>query len=238
MTTGDTGASGEARLKQEVGNLLHELRTLLNGASGFTEMALGIASDRRQLEYLHNALESMRNMTDLMNKILDLGMNGDDCPPNEEALLLRSLVQTYLTTLSLEADKAGVTLHNEVPPTIRLRGDRTRVLQIVGNLTNNAIKYNKPGGSVWVRGAVVQGRIELEVEDTGIGIDGSGDDVFGHRIREHERPEVADKDGYGIGLSLVKNLLHLHGGGITFESIPGKGTIFTAHFSHERTIEA
>ena len=129
----------------------------------------------------------------------------------------RALAKAHKVSLELEPVSAGQIL----------RGDREQLVQAVGNLLENGIKYNRPGGRVTVRAAVAGGDCRIEVEDTGIGIPAEDLARVFERFYRVDKGRSRESGGTGLGLSIVKHVAEAHGGAVEVESRPGQGTLFT-----------
>jgi signal transduction histidine kinase len=120
-------------------------------------------------------------------------------------------------------------LVNDVPADLAsVRGDADRLTQILSNLVSNAVKYSPAGGRVrvWGRPAEEAGRVELGVDDEGLGIPAELQSRIFERFYRVSSPETRGISGAGVGLSIVKGLVDLHGGTIRCESEPGHGASF------------
>ena len=208
----------------------HELRTPLNAIIGFSEMLsnedqLRVDSRRRQ-EYARLINESGYHLLAVVNDILDMSrLETGDFEITPEPFKLATVMTSCHDLLMLKARHAGVTLRcGPLPEVPDIVADKRAVKQILINLISNAIKFTNRGGTVTL-GATVEGRqVLISVEDTGIGIAAEdlarvGDPFFqarGSYTRQH--------DGAGLGLSIVKGLVNLHGGDLEIHSRLGEGT--------------
>nr|WP_122012761.1 ATP-binding protein [Maliibacterium massiliense] len=211
-----------------VANVTHELKTPLTSIRGYTELLKAKQRDPETARAFYDIidLESERLQT-LIEDLLSLSEieNARDeavacCDASKEA---RTLQQRF----SPIADAAQVALAVEAQPDIRLPMPAGRFAQLLGNLMDNAIKYNVPGGSVRVTLWRERRAACLRVRDTGIGIDAQ------HHARIFERFYRVDKSrsramgGTGLGLSIVKHIVQRYGGDIRMDSRPQEGTTFT-----------
>jgi signal transduction histidine kinase len=136
------------------------------------------------------------------------------------------LVQETFATLAAKADACGVTLHNEVAPGATVRADRRRLEQMLTNLIDNAVKFNRRGGGVTVSHARA-GRDRITVSDTGDGIPAEHLSRLFERFYRVDRARSRAAGGTGLGLAIVKHLARAHGGDIGVSSTPGEGSTFT-----------
>jgi signal transduction histidine kinase len=227
------------RLKTEfLANMSHELRTPLNAVIGFSQLLeqqyFGELNDK-QLEYIHEIEGAGGHLLDLINDILDLSkIEAGRMELELETLNLEDLLESCARLVRERAARAGLELTLEVVPGLCISGDKRKLKQVIVNLLSNAVKFTPSGGRVMLkahplrRGADVRdGDIEINVEDTGIGIPLEDQDrlftpftqVDGSLSRRHE--------GTGLGLALSKRLTELHGGVIAVRSAPGHGSTFS-----------
>ncbi|MGF1592366.1 MAG: ATP-binding protein [Kiloniellaceae bacterium] len=221
------------RLKSEfIANISYELRTPLNAIIGFAEVLenqyFGELNER-QLEYSHAIVQSSQQLIALINDILDLAsieagyLQLELQPTNVHALLEsiytlgRERAHSRSIDLRLDCDEnAG-----------ELMADGRRLRQALFNLLSNALKFTREGGMVTLGARRMEDEMLLEVVDTGIGIPAEDHDrVFG-KFERGSRDQR--QGGAGLGLSLVKSLIELHGGRVELESHVGGGTRVTCH---------
>ncbi|MBI4966997.1 MAG: sensor histidine kinase [Rhodospirillales bacterium] len=211
-------------------NMSHELRTPLNAIIGFSEM-LDFDSKHplsvKQREYVGHVIESGRHLLGLINEVLDLArVESGRIEVTLESVQLEPMLNRVHRVLALQAERGEVTMVVEPGAWPQVRADPTRLYQALLNLGSNAIKYNRPGGSVTVAVKVLNDeRARIEVSDTGIGIPLE-------REAELFKPfnrigaEATSIEGTGIGLSLTRQLVELMGGMIGYQSRPHQGSIF------------
>ena len=214
-------------------NVSHELRTPLNAIIGFAEMLasteLAPREPAKQREYATIIHQSGQHLLAVVNSILDASKiesgNFDILP---EPFDLGELIHLCRDMVSLKAEQAGIDLKSEVTAGLReVVGDKRAYKQIVINLLSNALKFTPKGGHVTIGARLEGNSVLLAVVDTGIGIGPSdlprlGDPFFQARSN-YDRPY----DGTGLGLSVVRGLVGLHGGAIAIESAPEEGTCVT-----------
>ena len=212
-------------------NMSHELRTPLNAILGFSEvLAQGMFGgvNEKQAEYLHDILESGRHLLSLINDILDLSkIEAGRMELELSEFDLPQAIQNALTLVRERALRRGIALHYNINDRIgQIRADERKIKQVLLNLLSNAIKFTPEGGQIEVRAAPMDGRVEVAVSDTGIGIAPEDlETVF----EEFRQVGTADKkaEGTGLGLALAKKFVELHGGRIWVESAVGRGSTFT-----------
>ena len=213
-----------------IATLSHELRTPLNAIIGFAEMlaspTLSPQDPAKQRDYATIIGTSGQHLLAVVNSLLDLskldaGKFELCCEPFE----ISELIRACCDMVGLKAEQAGVALRVEIAPDLEpLLGDRRACKQIVLNLLSNALKFTPREGRVTVSARPEGNAVLISVLDTGIGmvprdLARLGDPFFQVR-NDYGRPY----EGTGLGLSVVKGLVGLHGGTITVESAPGEGT--------------
>jgi signal transduction histidine kinase len=212
-------------------NMSHELRTPLNAIIGFSEV-LGARMfgevNAKQAEYLQDILESGQHLLSLINDILDLSKIEAGRMELEAADFdLASAIDNALILVRERASRGGVTLASTVDEHLGLiRGDERKVKQVLLNLLSNALKFTSEGGRIDVRAALRDGRAEVSVADTGVGIAPEDQEAV---FEEFRQVGTADRkvEGTGLGLALSRKFVELHGGRIRVESELGRGATFT-----------
>ncbi len=217
------------RVRQEfLSNVSHELRTPLTAILAFVETledgALeDAASSRRFLSIIRRNAERMHNLID---DILELSaIEAGTVKVEIVELPLRALVGDVLTALARRAEERRVSLVNEVAPDAVVFADPGRLEQMLTNLVDNAVKFNREGGRVTVsheRGA----RDRITVTDTGDGITPEHVRRIFERFYRVDRARSRGMGGTGLGLAIVKHLARAHGGEVGVHSTPGEGSTF------------
>jgi two-component system, OmpR family, phosphate regulon sensor histidine kinase PhoR len=212
-----------------IANVSHELRTPLTAIQGYLETLLGGALDepehaRRFVEIALRHTERLgrllNDLTDLSN--IELGKVSLRLAPTA----VRPLVDSVLELVSAKARDGEVALHAEVSETVTVLADHDRLLQILINLADNAVKYTPAGGAVTLRAhATPEGRVELSVSDTGIGIPRADLPRITERFYRVDKARSRELGGTGLGLAIVKHLVLAHGGDLAIDSEEGRGTI-------------
>jgi len=211
----------------------HELRTPLNAIIGFSDILarelFGTFNDERQREYVGLIHHSGEHLLTLVNTMLDMSkIEAGRYEVFVEAFPIGDVIDSCDAMLRLQASNRGVTLTRRLARGVgEVVADRSAVQQILINLVGNAIKFTEPGGVVNVDAAIRDGRLQLVVSDTGIGIPAEQLATIGEPFVQVQNELGRHYEGTGLGLSLVKGLVDLHGGGFTIESSEGKGTVVT-----------
>jgi two-component system, OmpR family, phosphate regulon sensor histidine kinase PhoR len=211
-----------------IANVSHELRTPLTAIQGYLETLLGGALEEREharrfveIAFRHTERlgRLLNDLTDLSN--IELGKVSLRLTPTP----LGPLVDSVLELVAAKARDGEVTLHAEVSEGLGVRADHDRLLQILINLVDNAVKYTPAGGAVTVQARRTgDGRVALSVSDTGIGIPRADLPRITERFYRVDKARSRELGGTGLGLAIVKHLVLAHGGDLTIESDEGRGT--------------
>jgi GAF domain-containing protein len=212
-------------------NMSHELRTPLNAIIGFSE----VLSERmfgelneKQEEYLKDIYASGTHLLSLINDILDLSkIEAGRMELELTDFDLPTALDNALTLVRERAGRRSITLQTSVDERLgEIRADERKVRQVVLNLLSNAIKFTPEGGSIEVRAVPKAGFVEVSVSDTGVGIAPEDQEAV---FEEFRQVGTADKkvEGTGLGLTLCRKFVELHGGRIWVKSQVGAGSTFT-----------
>jgi signal transduction histidine kinase len=217
------------RLKSEfIANVSYEVRTPLNTILGFAQILseeyFG-KLNRRQKEYSQGILDASNGMMSVVSDILDLAtIEAGMIALELDTVELHSMLAGVFGLIRERARRRTLTLEFDCPPRIGwVVADEKRLKQVVFNLLSNAVAFTPPRGTVRLEVARQDETVSISVSDTGVGIPQADQErVF----RTFERGSVpgASQGGAGLGLSLVKRFIELHGGTVELESLPNKGT--------------
>jgi signal transduction histidine kinase len=216
------------RLKSEfIANVSYELRTPLNAIIGFAEMLANQyfgELNARQLDYSRGILDSSHRLMSLINDILDLATIEAGYMALETGRVdIREMLDSVMTLTRERARNQNLSLTLHCPPDIgTIEADERRLKQALFNLISNAIKFTPANGSIVLEAQRNLEGLRLGVADTGVGIP-AADQARVFEKFERGNPQ-ARESGAGLGLSLVKSLVELHGGSVTIDSRPGHGT--------------
>lgn len=218
-----------AQKTEFLSRMSHELRTPMNAILGFSQLLQHQPQTEEGRECLAEVLAAGKHLNDLISELLFLSrIEAGVVKIENTTLSLNDLVANCLTVVCEEARKKSIILHNALGDdvVIFVHADPVKLKQVVINLLTNAIKYNKPGGSVTISSRPAENdRVRLEVKDTGIGIrDSELSDIFTPMTRLENGVSVAD--GSGIGLTIAKQLIELMDGQIGVMSQLGVGSTF------------
>lgn len=212
-----------------VANVSHELRTPLTAIKAFVETLIdGDLQDRdHSLEFLEITRKHVGRMEALIDDLTDLSLIETGAITLEIAEVDASAVaRDVFEQLKPRAVRSEVRLDSRLPTPFPVQADRRRLEQVLTNLIDNAIKFNKPGGEVRIGGRIDADRRILEVEDTGTGIPSESREKIFHRFFRVDPDRSREAGGTGLGLAIVKHLMRLQGGSIRVDSELGIGTRF------------
>lgn len=233
------------RAKSEfLAHMSHELRTPLNSVIGFSEMIhtqiLGPIENPTYVQYGGYIQQSASHLLDVINDILDISkIEAGELALDEEPINLSNLVSDAMTLASLRAVEKNLEVTADIPSDLpQLSADERMIKQVIVNLLSNAIKFTPDGGAVTVAAKCDPDRqILLSVRDTGIGIAEKDIPRALQPFEQVRRSAKLSHGGTGLGLSLSKKLVELHGAELFISSELGVGTTVTMMFPANRTIK-
>jgi signal transduction histidine kinase len=223
------------RLKSEfIANVSYELRTPLNAIIGFAEILANQyfgELNPRQLDYSRGILDSSHRLMSLINDILDLAtIEAGYMTLETQEVDIHAMMSSVLALSRERARNKNLALNFDCPADIgTLKGDERRLRQALFNLISNAINFTPGGGSVTLSARRSDGGVALAVIDTGVGVPQKDQARIFEKF-ERGNP-TARQSGPGLGLSLVKSFIELHGGRIELTSSPGSGTTVTCYLA-------
>jgi len=232
---GDKNREIEAanRHKSEfLANVSHELRTPLNAIIGFSEVLLekyfGELNDK-QNEYVDDILSSGRHLLSLINDILDLSkVEAGRMELEVTTFHLPDAIDNAMLLVRERASRHGIKLDQAIDERLGdYSGDERKIKQILVNLLTNAVKFTPEGGQVKVEARLGDSAVILSVVDSGIGIAKEDQDAIFEEFRQASGNYAQKREGTGLGLTLTRKFVEMHGGTIWVESEPAKGSTFT-----------
>jgi heavy metal sensor kinase len=214
------------QIRQFSTDVSHELRTPLTAIQGQLEVALFTAKQPEQLrEAIENALQDVERLSNLVRALLLLSHSETgQLPMNIATVNLSEMLSELVEQFQIPAEAHNLQLSVTSSPPVYCQVDRIQMERVITNLLSNAIKYTPPGG--WIRAwtETAGNAAKIVVEDTGIGI--PTDHLPYIFDRFYRVPDPNPEKGLGLGLSFVASIVKAHGGQITVESEPGKGSRF------------
>ena len=213
-------------------NMSHELRTPLNAIIGFSEVMLtGMTGpmDDKQKEFVGDIRDSGKHLLGLINDILDLSkIEAGRMELDVARFDLRVAMDNALTLVRGRAERHGIRLETMIGEDVGdYEGDERKFKQIMLNLLTNAVKFTPEGGKVTMQASRTDGSYVFAVKDTGIGIAPEDQEKVFEEFRQVGTDYARKAEGTGLGLTLTRRLVELHGGRIRLESEPGKGSTFS-----------
>jgi two-component system phosphate regulon sensor histidine kinase PhoR len=214
--------------REMVGNISHEFRTPLAGIKAMVETLQDVAVDDKEVtrDFLSRIEVEVDRMTQLVAELTELSrIETGKAELELEPIDINSLVEEAIVQLKTQAERRNLSIEMSLGSIRAVPADKERLRQVMVNLIHNAIKFNRPGGSIKISTESSEASVFVEVSDTGTGI--------ARRDLPHifERFYKADKSragqGSGIGLAIAKHVVESHGGKITVRSEEGKGATFS-----------
>jgi len=213
-------------------NVSHELRTPLVAIRGYTEL---IASGKsgpvstKQAHQLEICIKSIDRLTQLIENLIKISR----LETGKETLVLEifdlsQILKEALDVIEIKAKKNSIQIIREINKPLVLKADKNKIMQVVLNLLDNAVKFTRENGSIILKaGYRTDDEIEVSVIDSGIGIPADKISKIFDRFYQIDSSTTRRYSGLGIGLALCKNIIEMHKGVITVESEENKGSIFT-----------
>lgn len=215
----------------------HEMKNPVGAITGFIELAenSGPLTEAQQ-QFLDRAKFSTQRLLRLSNVLLEAARIDSAKPLDLSDTDLREVVEHEVKLLEPLARQMQVAIHIEFAPDLGLsQVDDERISHAISNLISNAIKYNKRGGEVWVCVNADEDKLHIEVRDNGHGIKPEDQPyIFDRFFRSSDGKKV---EGTGLGLYIVRELVKLHQGEVTFESEVGVGTTFRVTLPRVQSVE-
>lgn len=219
------------RIRREFSaNVSHELKTPLTSITGYAQMINnGMAKDKDILKFTGKIEKEAERLLLLINDIIELSNLDENGIVSAEDVNLAEVANDAIMSLEEAANKRNVTIYfsaNEAHVT----GSKTMLGELAYNIIDNAIKYNKEGGSITVFVGMAGGKPELSVKDTGIGIPESDKERIFERFYRVDKSHSKTVGGTGLGLSIVKHIAMRHNADINVQSELGFGTTISVVF--------
>ena len=223
-----------SRLKSEfLANMSHELRTPLNAILGFSEILkdnLVALGEEQRHECLENIHTSGKHLLELVNDVLDLSkIEAGRMELSYDEFFVNNAVREVHNVIRSLSERREIDLAIDVEPeNLEVRADKSKFKQVLYNLLSNAIKFTAQGGRVWVSARVEGGNtLVVDVGDTGVGIPREHHELIFSEFYQVDSVTTRQVEGTGLGLSLTRRIVELHGGRLGLDSEPGRGSVFT-----------
>ncbi len=217
--------------KEFIGDISHELKTPIFAIQGFIETLLNgaVHDDEVNEVFLHKAMKNVNRLTYLTKDLMEISrLETGELKSNMQEMFLRDVVLDVVENLQYKAEEENIELVvHDFDKNIQIRADRNQIKQVLINLVENAIKYNKDNGKVEIgMKDLGNGKVEMFVKDTGIGIDTNDIERVTERFFRVDKSRSRERGGTGLGLSIVKHIIEAHGEKLTIESKPDEGSVF------------
>ena len=223
-------AFAERNRKEFTANVSHELKTPLQSIIGSAELLEnGLVKPEDTERFVGNIKKEASRLVALINDIIRLSQLDEDSEPATESVDLYELSKEVIEVLSVSAAKRQVNLELKGESCI-IKGIRRYLYEIIYNLCDNAIRYNKENGKVIIDVSQKDGNTVLSVTDTGIGIPVEHQSRIFERFYRVDKSHSKETGGTGLGLSIVKHAVGYHDGTIKLDSKVNEGTVFTVTF--------
>jgi two-component system phosphate regulon sensor histidine kinase PhoR len=218
------------RVRSEfVGNVSHELRTPIFSVQGYLETLIDGALDDPSVsrQFLEKAYQNALRLNALLSDLIDISrIESGELRMSFRYFDMADLLHDLVHTMEIRGTQRNVSVVLDVPAgtTLTVFGDKERLIQVMTNLIDNAIKYNRDGGTVTVHGSALNDRVRISVEDTGVGIPADSINRIFERFYRVDKDRSRAVGGTGLGLAIVKHILEAHNATLTVESQPNIGT--------------
>lgn len=221
----------ERMRKEFTANVSHELKTPITTIMGFSELLENPEIEREKVtDFASEINKEALRLRDIVGDIIELSSLDEGYKGENEEINVRNTVETEIKKLEHKADDNGVSVENYVSSSLIIIGIPKVFSEVISNLLDNAIRYNKKGGWVKVESKEMDGKVEISVSDNGIGIPKDSIERVFERFYRVDKSRSRESGGTGLGLSIVKNGMEKMGGEVRVESTQGEGSVFTLTF--------
>lgn len=229
--------------KEFIGDISHELKTPIFAIQGFIETLLnGAIHDENVNEvFLKKTMRNVNRLIYLTNDLMEISrLETGELKSNIKDMYLRDVVLDVVESLQYKAQKENIEIRvKDFDKNIQVRADRNQVKQVLINLIENGMKYNKPGGYVEIGVTDYKknkNKLLLYVKDTGIGIEKEDLKRVTERFFRVDKSRSREKGGTGLGLAIVKHIVEAHGEKLFIESSPEEGSTFSITLSQTSSV--
>jgi signal transduction histidine kinase len=230
LAVGKLSRLGEQQ-KQFIGSVTHEFKTPLTSIQAYLDLLDMYPDDAELLVTARRTIQNeTRRLYEMVEKVLQLSaLEKYDFEYNRQRLEVGGAIRSVLESLQGKLDKFGLTLETDLAEAF-IEADKDYMTIVLANLLDNAIKYNKPAGRIRVSSEVREGRVVIDIADTGIGIpDAVADKIF-EPFYTVDKNRSKEHGGAGLGLSLAKRYAETQGGAIALVKTGDSGTTFRLVF--------
>lgn len=220
--------------KEFIGDISHELKTPIFAIQGFVETLLDGALEDPKVNrlFLTKAMRNVNRLSYLTKDLMEISrLETGELPSSIQTINLAGLILDVVESLQYKAQKEDVEIRvGEIDRQLQVRADRNQIRQVLVNLIENGMKYNRPGGYVIVgirAEPLRKNRIWVYVKDTGIGIEQKDIKRVTERFFRVDKSRSREKGGTGLGLSIVKHIIEAHGEELSIDSRLNEGSTFS-----------
>lgn len=220
--------------KEFIGDISHELKTPIFAIQGFVETLLNGAlhDDEVNEVFLKKTMRNVNRLIFLTNDLMEISkLETGELKSSKSDVYLRDIVLDVMESLQYKAQKEEIEIRlKDFSKNLQVRVDRNQIKQVLINLIENGMKYNRAGGYVEIgtdESAAKEGKVVLYVRDNGIGIDPDDLDRVTERFFRVDKSRSREKGGTGLGLAIVKHIIEAHGEKLFIESKPDLGSTFS-----------
>ncbi|MDH5464325.1 MAG: response regulator [Thiovulaceae bacterium] len=215
-------------------NMSHEIRTPLNGVVGFTDLLKDTNLDDEQKEFIDIIQKSSENLLEIINNILDLSkIESNKIDIEQIAFNAIEEFESAVEVYSVKAGEKHINLATFIDPSLEkpLKGDPTKIKEVLINLLSNAVKFTNNGGDITVDIRKIESKngftkVRFQVQDSGIGVTAEQKSNIFEAFSQADTSITRKYGGTGLGLTISSNFIELMGGKLDLESEPGQGTMF------------
>ncbi|MCI0599789.1 MAG: ATP-binding protein [Beijerinckiaceae bacterium] len=229
---GEATAANQAKFAF-LANMSHELRTPLNHIIGFAELmqqeTFGALGSPKYTAYCRDIKDSGQYLLGAISNVLDMSRLESGVSLTKSDFEIDTAVRAAIAAVKTIAAEKEITLHAETLPNAQILADRAAIEKVLTILLRNALKFTPNHGRVSVRSRIVQGALNIYVEDTGMGIPKSLVARVGRPFEQTDEALDNGMKGSGLGLAIARSLVELHGGSLRVRSSVGNGTIVLVH---------
>jgi two-component system phosphate regulon sensor histidine kinase PhoR len=217
--------------REFIGNVSHELKTPIFSIQGFAETLQGGAIEDEDVRgaFVEKILRNADRLRHLARDLAEIArIETGELEMTVTSFALGPLVEEVTESLGPVAAEKGVTLSERLPEGLpRVKGDRERLRQVLSNLVDNAVKYNREGGTAEVAARHMPGgSVKVNVVDDGVGVEPEHVERLTERFYRVDQSRSRRQGGTGLGLAIVKHILSAHGSELSVSSSPGRGSTF------------
>ncbi|MCI2947750.1 two-component system, OmpR family, phosphate regulon sensor histidine kinase PhoR [Staphylococcus caledonicus] len=222
--------------REFVANVSHELKTPITSIKGFAETLIeGAKNDEQSLEmFLNIILKESNRIESLVMDLLDLSHIEQQTELETSYVNLSELAYTTIDNLQNQARYKNIVIESDIENDVIIEAHENKMAQVITNLLSNAINYSLEDNKVIVRVYRKGLKVNLEIEDFGIGIDKESQKHIFERFYRVDKARSRDSGGTGLGLSITKHIVEAHNGTINVESVPGEGSLFRVSILDEK----